>query len=319
MADYIYSIILLIISLISIELKKSYQALPKAELRKRARADDQLASKIYSAVAYEQSLEILLWLIIIICSAGSIFFFYRVAPLWFGFIAVVLFLAIAFAWLPKRRMDSISQKLAVYITPLIVWLLNYLHPIFKNIIKYKPNNHTGLYDKQDLIKLIDLQKNQTDSKIAKEDLDLIKNGLKLADKTVGNYCISWSKIHHTLAHEAAGPILLDELHKSGQLYIPVLEDNQTKKVIGMINTGAIDIAKAGLVKDLMDNSVHYLNEDDSLLTAIKAITLTGSPVFVVLDKKQQPVGLITIKDIIGQLVNLETTKKPIQPETDVLT
>ncbi|MHB1864827.1 MAG: CBS domain-containing protein [Candidatus Saccharimonadales bacterium] len=321
MSNYIFSIILLIIALVCIELKKSYQALPMSELRYRARQGDVLAKKIYSAVAYEESLDILLWAVIVICASASIFLFNRVAPLLVGFIAVVLFIWLVFAWMPKRRMDYVSQKLAIFITPVIVWLLNYLHPLIRNVSKFSSKNlshHTKLYDKNDLIKLIDNQKHQPDNRIDTKDLELIKKGLKLSGKTVGSYSQSWAKIHHTLAHEAIGPILLDELHKSGQLFVPVLEDNQSQKVIGMINTSGIDISKTGEIKDIVDSNVNYLNEDDSLIDSINAVALTGSPVFIVLDKKQRITGLITIKDIISQLFTLETNTRRVpekEPET----
>ncbi len=317
MADYIYSLILLVVALVCIELRKSYHAVPKIEIRRMARQGDKLAEKIYSAVAYEESLELFLWIVIILCAAGSLILFNRVAPLWLDFIAVILFIWVAFAWLPKRRVDSFSRIVAEYFTPVVIWLLNYLQPMFKLVNKLGSKSldiHTGLYDKNDLLQLIDRQIKQSDNRIDIQDLELIKRGLKLPNKKVGSYCTSWSKVHHTLAHEAMGPILLDELHKSGQLFIPVLEDNQTKKVIGMINTGVIDIAKAGEVRDLMDNKVYYLNEDDSLTDAVNAVTQTGSPVFIVLDKKERLTGLITFKDIVSQLISLEPKTKLVIPE-----
>jgi len=316
-ANYIYSLILLIIALVCIELRKSYHSVPKAELKKQAKAGDALADRIYHAVSYEESLETLLWLVIILCAAGSLILFNRVAPLWLDFIAIVLFIWIAFAWLPKRRMDRFSLRLASIFSPVIVWLLNYLHPLFRKVNHFGSktiNIHTGVYDKKDLIKLVEAQKKQADNRVEPRDLDLIRKGLKLSDKTVGDYYVSWSKIHHTLAHEAVGPILLDELHKSGQLFVPVLEDNQTKKVVGIISLDGLDISKVGEVKDLMNQNIHYLREDDSLFRAFEAIAATGSPVFIVLDKKDRLTGIITLKDVMNQLVTFEPKVKVVKPD-----
>lgn len=312
MATYIYSIILLIIALVCIDLRKSYHTIPKAELRRRAQEGDELFKRLYRANSYGQSLEILLWLIIILCAAGSIVLFYRIAPLWVDFIAVALFIWLAFAWLPKRRMDAISNQLAYYLTPPIVWILNYIHPTFKKINKLSSKalaTHTGIYDKKDLIKFLDNQKHQSDSRIDPSELELIKKVLKLSDKTVGDYCKSWSKIHHAQAHEVIGPILLDELHKSKQLFIPVVEDNQTKNVVGMIDINHLDIARAGEVKDLMNQNVLFLNEADTLKDALDAMATTAQPVFIVLDKKQRVFGMITLKEVINQLISLESQNK----------
>ncbi|HEY1644783.1 MAG TPA: hypothetical protein VGF75_00155, partial [Candidatus Saccharimonadales bacterium] len=128
MADYIYSIVLLLIALMAVELRKSYHSIPKVELQRLARSGDALAAKLYSAVSYEESLETLLWTVILLCLAGSLVFFNEVAPLWLDFLALVLFIWLAFAWLPKLKSGSFSKKLVMYITPGVIFLLNYLHP-----------------------------------------------------------------------------------------------------------------------------------------------------------------------------------------------
>ncbi|MEI9913744.1 MAG: CNNM domain-containing protein [Candidatus Saccharibacteria bacterium] len=180
MADYIYSLILLIIALVCIELRKSYHAVPKAELKRQAKAGDVLADKIYHAVSYEESLETLLWILIILCAAGSLILFNRVAPLWLDFIAIVLFIWVAFAWLPKRRMDRFSLRLASILSPVIVWLLNYLHPLFQKVNHFGSKAitvHTGVYDKKDLIKLVEAQKKQADNRLSLRTWILLEKDL----------------------------------------------------------------------------------------------------------------------------------------------
>ena len=313
MADFIYSIILLILALIAIELRKSYNQIPKVELRRRAASGDILASKIYRAVAYGDSLEILLWLIIILCLAGSLSLFYIVAPLWLGFIVVVLFTWLALAWLPKLGINSLGDKLALYITPGLVFVLNYLHPIFskinKSIDKTVSPSHTGLYDRKDLLNLVSKQKKQLDSRISLDDLTIIKRGLKLTNKTVGQYCKSWAKLHHVLAEDTIGPILLDELHKSKQPFVPVIADAKSKDVVGIIDISRLNPSSSGLVKDIMDENIYYLHEDDSLSEALKAMAHTTNPVFIVLDKKQRLFGMITLRDVLAELINLGTKAK----------
>jgi CBS domain containing-hemolysin-like protein len=306
MADYIYSLILLIIVLVAIELRKSYHETPKAELRHRARAGDVLADKVYQAVAYEESLEILLWLVIILGAAGSLILFDRVAPLWLDFIAIVIFIGLAFAWLPKTRPNVVTRKLAIYLTPGVVAILNFVYPASNKISKIfggskKATIHTGIYSKKDLSSLIDNQKKQPDNRIRVEDLELIKKGLNLADKTVGDYCRTWSKINHARASDAAGPVLLDELHKSGQLYAPVVDDSDAKQVVGIIDLAQVDISKAGKIDEQMSESVYYLKEEDTLEEALAAMTKTGRPVFIVLDKKDRVYGMITLKEVLAEL------------------
>lgn len=313
MADYIYSILLLAIALIAIELQKNYHQMPKIELRRRAAAGDVLAGKIYQAVAYGDSLEVLLLLIIILCLAGSLAFFYVVAPLWLGFIVVILFAWLAVSWLPKLAIGSISNKMAIYLTPGLIFVLNYLHPLFSKVNnlmnKTITPSHTGIYERKDLLNLISKQKQQADSRIKPEDLRLVNRSLKLANKSVGQYCKTWPKLHHVLAKDAIGPVLLDELHKSKQLFVPVMQGSESKQVVGMVDTSSLDLSTTGQVRDIMVQNIYYLNEGDSLTEALNAMASTGHPVFMVLDKKQRIFGMITLSEVIAELVTLSTENK----------
>src|ERR1700721_565787 len=120
MTSYILSIVLLIIALVAIELRKGYHDIPKNELRRRALSGDVLADKVYKAVAFEDRLETFLWLVIILATASSLFIFDQVAPLWLDFLAIVIFLGVAFAWLPKVRLNSFSEKLIIYLPPAVI-------------------------------------------------------------------------------------------------------------------------------------------------------------------------------------------------------
>lgn len=220
----------------------------------------------------------------------------------------------SFAWLPKTRASGLSRRLAAHVTPVVVFLLNYLHPIFKKLDKLpkgskKPTNHSGLYDRQDLIDLINNQKQQADNRIRLEDLELVKRGLKLADKTVADYCQNWSKIQHVKSDESVGPVLLNDLHKSGQQFVPVVDVNEPKQVVGLINLASIDISSNARLADLMSRTVHYLNEADSLEDALAAMTDTSQPAYMVRDKKDRLFGMITLKDVMGQLFDFKVKPK----------
>jgi CBS domain containing-hemolysin-like protein len=311
MSDYIYSLILLLVALTAIELRKSYYLVPKIELKRRAREGDELAEKLYRAVSFESSLDIFLWMVIVLCTAGSLILFNQVAPLWLDIITVIIFIWLVFAWLPRLAVNNFSLKLTGYITPVIVWVLNLIHPYLQKINhhKGKPDSetHSGLYDKKDLINLISKQKKQLDNRIDPSDLELIKKALKFKDKTVGEYGLTWSKAEKMFASDSIGPVMLDEMHKSGQLFVPVLADNESKKLVGMIDLSRIDLSTAGTARDLMNQNLYYLNEDDSLYDALNALSTTGHPVFIVLDKKQRPFGLLTIKDVIKELYSFKPT------------
>jgi CBS domain containing-hemolysin-like protein len=315
--DYIFSIVLIVIALVAIELRKSYHAVPRSELRYRARQGDVLAEKIYTAVAYEDSLEALLWLVIVLSVAGSFILFSVVAPPWIAFIALVIFLWLAFAWLPKIQVNKLTNKLAIYLTPAIVWTLNTLHPFFKTtnnvLLKSKTQDHTGIYETNDLVTLLDKQKDQSDNRVSPDQLELIKNILELSKKTVGEHSETWSNITHVNSNDTVGPVLLDELHKSKQQFVPVV-DSDKKEAVGMIDLKRLNISTTGEIKDLMDPNIHFLSEEDSLEDALNSIIDSGHPVYIVRDKKDRLFGMITLKDIMNELVVAKEETEEVIPE-----
>ncbi|HEY1644979.1 MAG TPA: CBS domain-containing protein, partial [Candidatus Saccharimonadales bacterium] len=176
----------------------------------------------------------------------------------------------------------------------------------------KADKHTGIYERKDLISLINTQKKQTGNRINPEDLELTKKALKLNDKTVGELVHNWSKIERVTAGEAIRPILLDELHKTKQMYIPVVSDADKDVVVGMLDLNHLNITSNSVIGDQMNQNVYFLNEDDNLSVAIKSMADSGSPVFIVRDKDQKPVGLITLKDVVKELTVVTTNTESDQ-------
>jgi CBS domain containing-hemolysin-like protein len=307
MIDFAFAILLLLIVLLAIELRKSYHLLPKSELKYRAAHGDQLAEKLYRAAAYGSTLDVFLWIVIIFGSAGGLVLFNVVAPLWLSFIAIVLLLWLGFAWLPKAKVSKFTTKLVIFVTPPLASILNYLHPSVKRAYRltrsdFEKANHTGVYDKKGLSELIDKQKAQQDNRISEQELNIIKKSIDLFDTKVSDVCLPWSKVKKITIIDPVGPILLDELHKSDQLLIPVTEDKGSKEIVGILNLNKLNITSKGIVSDSMDSTVYYLNEDDTLDNALKSFATTNYPLFIVVDDTEHYVGVLTFSSVVAELL-----------------
>jgi CBS domain containing-hemolysin-like protein len=307
MLDFIFAVILLVLVLIAIDLRKSYHAVPKKELKYRARHDDQLADKLYRAAAYGPTLDFLLWLVIIIGTAISLVLLTKIVSLWFCVFVVAIVLWLAFAWLPNTRFSKVSETIAKLCTPAVAALLNILQPLVERYHRWtktspERQSHTGVYDKAGLKDLLKRQKSQPDSRLSDNQLDIMIRSLDLDTTKVVAICLPWSKVKVIKEIEAIGPILLDELHKSSQSFIPVFEDAKKKNLVGILNMNKLTIDSRGIVSDCMDRNIYYLNEDDTLDEAIKAVAITNYPAFIVVDDQQHFVGLLSFNDIVEQLM-----------------
>ena len=180
MLDLIFAVLLLALVLIAIDLRKSYHALPPKELKHRIRYGDKLAEKLYRAAAYGQTLDVFLWMVIIIGTAVSLVLLTQIVPLLLSIVLVALVMWLAFAWLPKTRVSKASDQIVSWFTPAVASLLNYLNPL---VLRYhsltktsseKPS-HSGIYDKAGLNELLKKQKAQDDNRISKEQLEKLKD------------------------------------------------------------------------------------------------------------------------------------------------
>jgi CBS domain containing-hemolysin-like protein len=304
--DLTFAIILLLLAICGIVVRKSYYYLPAHELKRQAEKQDPLAIKLYPAVAYGNSLRALLWLYIGLVTAASLILLARILPAWVSLLIVGPILWAAFSWIPNSRRTALGTRLAALVTPPITFLLNYLHPSLSRSTdvvakRISINKHTGLFEREDLIKLIEEQQWQPDNRIADEGLEIAKRALSFDDYKVGDILTKRKKIKTVLAGDTVGPILIDEVHKSGQDYV-LVRDKKGGMVVGTLQFKKLGLGSTGRVNDLMEHDTYYIHEDDSLSEALHAFFATNHSLFVVVNSFEEYVGIISIENVLKHLL-----------------
>lgn len=314
MLSFIFAVILVLLAITATILRKTYSMVPAHELKRQASGGNSLARELYRAVGYGSSLRVVLWIVTALGGAGGIVLFARVAPGWLGFILVAVTLWLAFSWLPNTRVTGVSTRLTLLATPAVVWLLNYLDPLLRKlsgpILRHHVPRHSGLYELQDLLNLLDLQANQPDSRITTEELALIRQVLQFGDRKVRDALRPRQQIKSVALNDAIGPILLDELHASGQSSFPVKKTARSKEIIGSLQLGDIGIHSKGTVENYYTTGVIYIHESDSLADALHVFYQTKRQLFIVINSFEEYVGVLTLEDIVHQLVG-----RPAENET----
>lgn len=300
------AIILLLLAIAGVVVRKTYYFIPIHELKRRAKRHDKFAAKIYPAVAYGSSLRSLLWLYIGLTTAASVIVLANILPFWVSLLIVGPILWAAFSWLPASRMTKIGAKLTIIITPVITFLLNYLHPILSRstdaIQKYTTiHDHTGMFEREDLIRLIEQQAWQKDSRITPEELEIAKRALSFDDYKVGDILVSRKKIKTIYATDTIGPVLIDELHKNGQDYV-LVKDKKGGEVVGTLEFNRLGLGSTGKVGDHLSGNIYYIHEADGLGQALHAFFETNHNVFIVVNSFEEYVGIISIENILDQLL-----------------
>lgn len=298
-------------------LLQTYKHIPARELKRMARRGDEVAQLMYRAVAYGASLQALLGTTMVICAVLSIATLVSAIGLWW----TVLILAMIFviSWLvliPGDRLTHGSLWLAKRMAPGIAWILERIHPLADRCVRLVSRYRhlrvrTGLYEKGDLVELLEQQKGQQDSRISESEIELLQHAMMFGDKMVADALIPLRVVHMVARSDAVGPILMDELSKSGHSRFPVYTDTRDK-VVGVLYLHDLVTAKhSGTVADIMSHKLTYVHEDFTLYQALQAFLKTKRHLFLVVNSFEELVGILTIEDVLEQIIG-----KPIMDEFD---
>lgn len=295
------------LALLMIVLKRAYQSVPLKQLKKRARDGDQIALLLFRAAAYGTSLEIVLWVLVAVTSSVFFVFVSRQTAAWFAALLTAIVVWYGFLWLPKRRASRWGLWAAAKLSPVISRIASFLHPVLRRVVEttrsYLPVHfHTGLYDKEDLVALLDKQRAQADNQIPDSALEIAASAIYFGDRLVRDVLVPRRAVKMVAANDTTGPVLMSELHDSGFSRFPVFE-GKADNIVGVLYLrDLVSVKSAAKVSSRMRAEVLYIHEEQTLEEALKAILKTHCHLFVVVNSFEEYVGILTIEDVLEQII-----------------
>lgn len=307
------ALICLAIALLTLVLRKTYGALPVAELKRQAAAGNASARQLYRVVAYGDSWRLLLWLILAVSSATGLVLLSRDMPLFLAILAVALLLAVGISWLPATRVTMVGMRLSSLCTPLLCWVLNYvdrpLQQLAELLTRRLLPQHSGLFETSDLLDLLDLQAAQPDNRITPEELTLVRRILAFSDQTVLDVLRPRSAVKVVCAEDAIGPILLDELHAAEQPAFLVKPKPRSKEFVGMLLLDRIDIHTSAKIGDIMAPAPETILDTTPLSAALRR--LQGHTLLAVVDDDGEFMGTLSLAEIVAHLFGPSVVEEPV--------
>lgn len=306
MAFIIIGLLLLVVGLVALALQRFYSSIPRKELKRLAARGDHLAQALFAPVTYGASVRLLLWVIFCLGLAGGLsLLLYRVSPL-AAFIIVVITVA-AIVVLQSLRLTVHTAHFAVTAAPALTWLLTYLHAPFELVARLVNNYrthvaHSGLYEKEDVLDLLEQQKDQPDNRIAPHDLELLARAACFDDRQAADIASPMSRVKLVNLDDHIGPVLLGELHNSGQNSFLVYQETADHIIGTLFLRDAVVAKEGGRVRDLMHPRLSFVHEDFSLRQVLRAFEHTGQFMVVVVNAFEEPVGVITLSGLLSQLI-----------------
>jgi CBS domain containing-hemolysin-like protein len=301
----ICALVLIVVGLFSLALQRFYSSVPAKELKRLAARGDTLAEALYRPVAYGASMRMLLWAVFGLSTAGGILLLDHL-PGWAAYIIALITLSAAVA-AQSLRLTVRSAHFAVQTAPTVNWLMSYLHAPFDMVLhlfgRFRNHiAHSGLYEKEDLIALLNQQLEQPDNRIAKHDLDLVTRAAQFGDLQAADVVMPMSRVKLVKINDHIGPVLLGELHHSGQNSFLVYDESPDHVVGTLFLRDAVEAKEGGRVADLMHPRLCFVHEDFTLRQVLQAFARTGQFMVVVINAFEEPVGVITLQHLLEQLV-----------------
>lgn len=283
----------------------AYFYAPIYELKRRATRDNLLLRRLIKVSHYQKTGRVFFTTLTGILAISAIIAAARELSPIVAFGVIVVFILLLRYVLRKnsRLMVKLASAIAQYIVPVLVKL----DPLAQKLPSRKKLELTKIYEKEDLKDVIQLQKKASNNRIPISELNNALHALDFGFKKIKDYMVSHKDIQFVTTKEPIGPILLSELHKSGFECFPV-QGNSKHEIVGMLHMD--DLAQhttGGVVSDVMDTKVLYVPEDQNLEYVLHAFNQTGRQLFVVIDTHEKITGLISVSDVIEQILGHSIT------------
>lgn len=156
------------------------------------------------------------------------------------------------------------------------------------------------------------------SVISQRERHVIATIMNFPTTLVSELMLPPSAITYVKDDEVLGPLVLDRLYRSGFQHFPVIDKD--RRLIGLIHTTALnslEIKQTSRAREILDPKVYYLREDYTLNQALAAFLRTNCYFFLVIDRFERIVGMLTYEMIVDYLLG-ETPTDNFDRDSDRL-
>jgi CBS domain containing-hemolysin-like protein len=145
---------------------------------------------------------------------------------------------------------------------------------------------------------------QSRSLLSEDEKKLIAHGLEFNSREVNEIMTPRGVIDSISKRELLGPLVLDDLHKTGHSRFPVT-DGDIDHVVGMLHIQdlfTLDAKRSVTAEKAMEPRVFYIREDQTLDHALAAFLRTHHHLFIVVNEFRETVGILSLEDVIETLL-----------------
>lgn len=217
-------------------------------------------------------------------------------------VAVALFYS-KFAGVEPIR--AVASRLLDTIEPAVLGFIQH-YPQIGRLVRLSGlsgQGDTPVASRQELEHLV----NTSGVVLTADEKRLIINGLHFSQKTVESIMTPRGVVETVKKSDVLGPLMLDELHKTGHSRFPVI-DGDIDHVVGMLHIK--DLLTLGrkdteTAEQAMEKRVFYINQEQTLEHALAAFIKTRHHLFIVVNGYRETAGILTLEDVMEALLGRE--------------
>lgn len=219
-------------------------------------------------------------------------------------IGIIIAVVVALSYGAILRLHFIQQMAKVTYEHFEERLLTLIekHPRFFRFIRHAAPSRPALRleSREQLQHLI----TQSQRVLTADEKSLLTHGLQFAERKVSDVMTPRLRIKSIDVKEMLGPLVLDDLHKTGHSRFPVV-DKDIDHIVGMLyvyDLLSLDVKQSTTAEKAMDPHVYYIRQDQTLQQALMAFLRAHHHLFIVVNEEQETVGILSLEDTIESLI-----------------
>lgn len=279
--------------------RSSYTAFELARMRKTDASSDIGIRREDNYLDVRSILGILVGFLLVSVSAA-----YVAALGWVIGILVALLVALGYGVVARQRVIAVRTQ-ALY-ERYETKIFDVIEPrrSMLTYIRWASQDNANQYAVSSVDELVDLL--DRSPVISKSDRVTIEHYLSFGERTVGEIMTPRSVMTTIQQDEILGPLVLDDLHKTGHSRFPVI-GTDLDHIVGMLYVHDILVIdgtkkKTAKVSDSMSKKVFFVHESQTLTTALAAFISTHHHLFVVINEYRETVGLLSLEDVMEAML-----------------
>ena len=284
------------------------------DLKRRSSSGDSVARRLFMVARYHVlapgylnavAVVIFVFLSAYISAHTTLF----VSMFWIGLMIVTFFVAGYMSRFMVRPLFVIAPQYA----SLIIFSRKYLSPLRVLWQRYGGSSASiKVYGREDLIDLLQAAGKAKSGGLSAKEVKMSVAALTFKDKLVRDVMTPRKVVKFVEVDQQVSTVLLNELHESGFSRFPVISGNVDSIVGTLYLKDLVEQKREGRVASLMSSDYFEIAPENNLFEALGMFLKKRHHLFVVRNEFSEVVGVLTIEDVLEELVDAE-----IVDESDV--